>query len=101
MEPGHFLIVESMRPIACFFQPAIDGIPGDALNSRDRGLIEAFDTKSGNLVKGRSPMLESIVKCSRIGAERLLASLTPVSTTLPPPGLIKTKTDDVSGNGFS
>ena len=45
-------------------------------------------------------MLKSIVRSPGIGAERLLACPASISTAPPPTGLIETKTDDVSGNGF-
>ena len=72
-EPGCFLIVEATAAVARFFQPAIDGIPSDALDSGDSGLVQAFDAESRNLIKGGAAMLKPIVRSPGIGAERLLA----------------------------
>jgi hypothetical protein len=100
-EPGYFLIVEATAAVARFFQPAIDRIPTDALDAGDSRLVQAFDAESRNLIKGSAAMLKSIVGSSAIGAECFLACLASIPTALPPTGLIETKTDDVSGNGFS
>ena len=99
-EPSCFLIIESTAAVVRFFQPAIDGIPSDAVDSGDSGFVKAFNAESRNLIKGRSAVLKPIVRRPDIGAKRLLARLASVSTALSPPGLIKTKTDDISGGGF-
>ena len=65
-EPGCLLIVEPTTAVARFFQPAIDGIPGNALDSSDGGLVQAFDAESCNLIKSGATMLEPIVRSSRI-----------------------------------
>src|SRR5262249_334836 len=100
-EPGCFSIVEATAAVARFFQPAIDRIPTDALDAGDSRLVQTFDAETRNLIKGGAAMLKTMVRAPRIGAERLRASLTPISTALPPTGLIEAKTDDASGNGFS
>ena len=100
-EPGCVLIVEATTGVARFFQPAIDSIPADVLDSGDRRLVQAFDAQSRNLIKGGAAVLEPIVRRPGIGAERFLACLASVSTTPSPTSLIETKTDDLSGSGFS
>jgi len=82
-EPGCLLIVEATAVVARFFQPAIDSIPADVLDSGDSRLVQAFDAESRNLIKGGAAMLEPIVRRPGIGAERFLACLTALSTTFP------------------
>jgi hypothetical protein len=94
------LIVEASDAVAGFFQPAVDRIPTDAFDAVDSRLAQPFDAEIGNLIKGVAAMLKSIVRSPRMGAERLLTYLASIPTTLPPTGLIETKTDDVSGNRF-
>ena len=100
-ESNQLLIAEAAATVARSFQPAIDCIPTDALDAGDSRLVQAFDAETRNLIKGGAAMLEPIVRSSGIGAERLLACLASISTALSPTGLIETKTDDISGNGFS
>src|SRR5262249_43292731 len=99
-EPGCFLIVEATAADAGSFQPAVDRIPADALDAGNSRLVQAFDAKSGDLIKSGAAMLKSIVRSPDVGAERFLAGLASVSTALSPTGLIETETDDASGNGF-
>ena len=80
-EPGCFLIVEATAVVARFFQPAIDSIPADVLDSGDSRLVQAFDAESRHLIKGGAAVLEPIVRRPSIGAERFLACLASVSTT--------------------
>ena len=94
------MIVETTAAVAGFFQPAIDGIPSDALDSGDSGFVEAFNAESRNLIKGGGTVLKPIIRRPGIGAKRLLARLASVSTALSPSSQIETKTDDVSGSGF-
>jgi hypothetical protein len=100
-EPGCFFIIEATAAVARFFQPAIDGIPSEALDSGDSGLVHAFNAESRNLIKGGAAVLKPIVRRPGIGAKRLLACLASVSPALSTSGLIETKTDDVSGSGVS
>jgi len=100
-QSSYFLIVETTTPVASFFQPAIDGIPADSLDAGDSRLVQAFNAESGDLIKSGAAMLKSIVRSRSIGAERFLACLASISMALSPTGLIETKTDDISGNGFS
>ena len=99
-QSSYFLIVETTTPVASFFQPAIDGIPADAFDAGDGGLIQAFDAQRRHLIKGVAAMLKSIVRSSGRGAECLLAALAAIPTASSPTCLIETKTDDVSGAVF-
>ena len=98
---GCFLIVEATAAVAGSFQPAINRIPADALDAGNSRLVQAFEAKSGDLIKSGAAMLKSIVRSPGIGTERFLAGLASISSALSPTGLIETKTDDISGNGFS
>ncbi|HEX3471406.1 MAG TPA: hypothetical protein VHT28_09495, partial [Silvibacterium sp.] len=60
-EPSCFLIVEATATVVRFFQPAIDSIPADALDSGDGRLVQAFDAEGRNLIKGSAAMLNPIV----------------------------------------
>src|SRR5262249_11452369 len=93
-EPCCFLIVEATAADAGSFQPAINRIPADALDAGNSRLVQAFDAKSGDLIKSGAAMLKSIVRSPGIGTERFLAGLASISTALSPTGLIETKTDD-------
>jgi hypothetical protein len=95
------LIVKATTAVAGFVQPSIDCIPADVLDSGDRGLILAFDAERRHRIKGVAAMLKSIIRSPDSGAKRLLADHASIPTASPPSGLIETKTDDVSGNGFS
>ena len=82
------------------FEPAIDRIPGDSLDSCDGGLVKAFDAEGGDLVEGRAAMLQSMVRRPGVGAESLAASPASVSTALSELGLVEAVADDPSGSGF-
>jgi hypothetical protein len=82
-ERSYFSIVEPTTNVGCLFKPAIDGIPGDPLYSGDRGLVQAFDAQHDDFVERRATVLESIIRCAGVRAERLSARPAPVSTTLP------------------
>ncbi len=79
----------------------MNGIPGDALYPSDRRLVQTLDAESGDVIKGRATMLESMVWRGGVRAERLTASPTPESTPFPRLGCIETKADDAPGTGFS
>jgi hypothetical protein len=59
-EPGCFFIIEATTAVARFFRPAIDSIPGNALDSGDSGLSHAFNAESRNLMKGGPAVLKPI-----------------------------------------
>ena len=61
-EPSCSLIVEVTAVVARLFQPAIDGIPADVLDSGDSRLVQAFDAESRNLIRGGATVLEPIVR---------------------------------------
>jgi hypothetical protein len=93
-------MAEPTTPGSCSFQPTMDCIPGNALGSSDGRFVQAFDAKSCDLVKDRATVLESMIRCAGCRAERLPASPAPVSTTLPPCGLVETVADDLSTSGL-
>ena len=101
LKPGCFLIVEAAAAVAGSFQLTVDRIPADPLDAGDRRFVQALDAETGNLIKGSAAMLKPMVRSPGIGAERLLACPTSISTALSPTRLIETKTDDASGNGCS
>ncbi|MCZ6491084.1 MAG: hypothetical protein O7A06_11210, partial [Acidobacteria bacterium] len=53
------------------------------------------------LVEGRSSVLESMIQSPAVPAEGFPATLTSVSTTFPPLGLVDSITDDGGGSRFS
>ena len=81
--------------------PAMNGIPGDALYPSDRRLVQALNAESGDVIKGRATMLESMVWRTGVRAEGLTASPTPESTPFPRLGCIETKADDARGTNSS
>jgi hypothetical protein len=42
--------------------PAMDRIPGDALDSSDGRLVQTLDTEGGDFIKGGATVLESIIR---------------------------------------
>jgi hypothetical protein len=61
-ESLYISIVEATTTAGCFFQPAMNRIPGNSLDSSDGGFVQTFDTEGGDFIKDRTPMLESIVR---------------------------------------
>jgi len=94
-------IIEPTTPDPCSFQPPMNRIPGDSLDSSNGRLIEAFDTKGGDFIKRGATVLESIIRCPFCRAECLFTSLTLVATTLSPPGRVKAVANDGSDVTFS
>src|SRR5262249_37615523 len=94
-------IVKATTATGCFFQPAMDRIPGNSLNSSDGRLIETFDTEEGDFIKGGETVLESVVRCPDCRAERLSTSLALVATTLSPLSRIEAVANDGSDIAFS
>ena len=74
-------IVESMAGVGGPFEPAIDRVPGDSLDARNGGLVQAFDAEGSDFVEGRATMLDSMIRGAGVGAEGLAASPASVSTT--------------------
>jgi hypothetical protein len=58
-ECSYFSIIEPTTKGGGLFEPAIDGIPGYPLYSRDSGLVQALDAECGNFIEGRATVLES------------------------------------------
>ena len=94
-------IVESMTGVGGPFEPAIDRVPGDSLDARNSGLVQAFDAEGSDFVEGRAAMLESMIRGAGVGAEGLAASPASVSTALPVLGLVEAVAHDPSRSGFS
>jgi hypothetical protein len=56
-------MAEPTTPAGCFFQPAMNRVPGNSLGSSDGRLVHTLDTEGGNFIKGGATVLESIIKC--------------------------------------
>jgi hypothetical protein len=82
-ECSYFSIVESTTKGGGLFEPAIAGIPGYPLYSRDSGLVQALDAECGNFIEGRATVLESMVRRTGVRAECPFATPAQISTTLP------------------
>jgi len=72
-------------------------VPGNSLDSSDGGLVQTFDTEGGNLIKDRTTVLESMIRCPGCRAERLTANPAPVATTVPPSSRVEAMANDGSG----
>jgi hypothetical protein len=57
---------------------------------------QTLDAESRDLIKGGTPVLESIIRCPSCRAECLPASLALVATMLSPPGLVEAVANDGS-----
>jgi hypothetical protein len=75
-------------------------VPGNTLDSSDGRLIQTFDTESSNLIKHRTPVLKSIIRCPGGRAERLSTSPTLVATTLSRPSRVEAVANDGSDVAF-
>jgi hypothetical protein len=71
-------------------------VPGNSLDSSDRRLIQTFDTEGGDFIKGRTTVLESIIRCPVCRAECLSTSPALVATTLSLPSRVETVANDGS-----
>ena len=99
-EPSYFSIAETTTPDGCPLQPAMYRIPCDSLDSSDGGLVQTFDTEGGDFIEDRTPVLESIMRCTGCRAECLAASPAQVSTVLSPSGLVEAVADDMSSSSL-
>jgi hypothetical protein len=97
---GNLLIVESTRGGSGFLQPAIHGVPGDPLDSGNRGFVHPFDTQRRNLVEGRSSMLQPMIDCAVVPAEGYAATRASESAAAAPPGTIETIANNAFGCGL-
>jgi hypothetical protein len=96
----YFLIVETVTRGGCLFEPAINGIPSHALYPSNRGLVQSLNAEIDNIIESCASVLDSMVGCSRIGAEGFTASTATISTTTPPLGFEESVADEVSERGF-
>ena len=78
----------------------MDRIPGNSLDASNGRLVQTLDTEGGDLIKDRTPVLESMIGCSGCRAERLPTNLALVATMVFPPGFVESAADEVSGSGF-
>ncbi len=76
-------------------------IPGNPLDLSDGGLVHTLHTEGGDLIKDRTPVLKSMIRCPGCRAERLPANLALVATTLPPSSRGEAMANDGSGDAFS
>jgi hypothetical protein len=51
-EPIYFSIVEATTPDSGFFQPAMNRIPGNSLDSSNGGFAHPFDAQGSDFIKG-------------------------------------------------
>ena len=79
----------------------MNGIPGDLLHPSYRGFVQALDAEGGDLVNDGATMLESMVRCTGVGAKGPSASPTPESAPFPEPGCVEAEADDAPGTNFS
>ncbi len=95
-----FLLVESATGGGGFLQPAIHRVPGNLLDSGNRGFIHALGAESGDFIEGSSAMLEAVIDSAPVPAERPAAHLASEPTAFAPAGWVETKTNDHSPRGF-
>jgi hypothetical protein len=95
-----FLLVESATGGGGFLQPAIYRVPGNLLDSGNRGFIHALDAESSDFIEGNSSMLEAVIDGSLVPAEGPAAHLAPEPTAAAPAGRVESKTNNHSQRGF-
>jgi hypothetical protein len=95
-ESFYFSVVETTAPGSCSFQPAMNRIPGDSLDSSNGRLVQTLDAEGGDFIKGSVPVLESIIRCPGRRAECLPTSSALVATTLPAPSRVEAVANDGS-----
>jgi len=100
LQPSNPAIVESATFPSRLFQPAIHGVPGDPLDSGNRGFVHSFDTQRRNLVEGRSSMLEAIIDSTPAPTEGFAATRASESASAAPPGTIETIANNAFGCGL-
>jgi len=79
----------------------MDRVPGNTLDASDSGLVQTFDTESSNLIKDRTLVLKSVIRCPGGRAEGLSTSPALVATTLSPPRRVEAVANDGSDVAFS
>ena len=100
-ESFYFSVVETTAPDPSSFQPAMNRIPRNSLDSSNGGFAHPFDAQGSDFIKGGATVLESIIGHPGRGAEGLPTSPALVATTLSPPSPVETVTDNASCSGFS
>src|SRR5262249_44009151 len=58
----YFLITKLTAAGACSFQPAMNCVPAEPVDSSDGRLVQAFDTERGNSIKCRAAVLDPIIR---------------------------------------
>jgi ABC-type phosphate transport system substrate-binding protein len=76
-------------------QPAMNGIPGDSFHPSNGGLVQALYAERGDLIEGRTTMLESVVWRTGVRAERPAAITATISTTPPQIGFVESVADNI------
>ena len=97
----YFPIVKPATKGSYFFQPVMNGIPGDSLYTSYSRFVQALDAERGDLIESCATVLEPMVGRAGIRAECLSANLASVAMTLSPLGFVESVANDVSGSGFS
>lgn len=96
LDLGDPSMVESATGSSGFLQPAVYRVPGNLLDSGNRGFIHALDAESGNLIERSSAMLKSVIDCSPVPAEGPAAHLASEPTAAAPAGWVESKTNNHS-----
>jgi len=99
-ESCYFLIVEPTTRVSCLFEPASDGVPGNLLNSGNRGFVHTLDAESSDFIEGSSAMLEAVIDCAPILAESPATAFTAEPLTFSPASRVETGTNDHFRSGF-
>jgi hypothetical protein len=73
-ESSRFSIVKPTAQARCLLEPAMDGIPGDALYSSDRRLIQTLNAEGCDFIEGCATVLEPMGKCAGVQTRRLPTS---------------------------
>src|SRR5262249_26092179 len=97
----YFSIIKLTATGGCSFQPPMNCVPAEPVDSSDGRLVEAFDTEGGDSIKRRAAVLESIIRCASRRGEDLPARLATIATMLTPPRPVEAVANDGSDVVFS
>ena len=95
----HHSIAETTTGIGGLLQPTMNSIPRDSLYPGYRGLAHSVDAERSDLIEGRAPVLETMVRGAGVRAESLTASAT--SKPSPPAGLNPVEAISDEGAGWA
>lgn len=89
LDPRDPLMVEAATRVSSPFQPAIHRVPGKLLDSGYRGFVRTLDAESGDLVKGFTAVMESMVEYPAVLTVSFPATLESVFPPLSLPSLVQ------------